>query len=256
MNIFSTLRYVEIETCSSCTRKCSWCLFGNYSNTRPNENRLLEIETIKRVFEDLRENKFRGTIALYSINEPLLDDRIKSGELLSICKEVLGNTVKISLTTNGDLINKSILEKLFSCGLNKLKISCYDDESYGKAQIIQQVDGRVIILDQRRYQKGEFESNRGGSVNSLRNSNISFSDCYMPKYRTVVGWDGQVRICPHEMLARISLGNVHENKLSDLLMSEKAIILRNALENNRKQIHPCNLCNIKGDESYMQQHIE
>lgn len=256
MNIFKTLRYVEIETCSSCTRKCNWCLFGNYSNVRPIENSLLEIDVIIRIFKDLRENEFRGTIALYSINEPLLDDRIKSGKLLLICKKMLGNTVKISLTTNGDLLSKSIIEKLFSSGLDKMKISCYDDESYEKAQFMQNLDSRVLILDQRRYQKGEFESNRGGSIKSLRNLNISFFNCYMPKYRTVVGWDGQVRLCPHEMLTRISLGNVYYNNLSDILMSEKAIILRDTLENNRKQIYPCNLCNIKGDEYYMKQHLE
>lgn len=256
MNIFNTLRYVEIETCSSCTRKCKWCLFGCYPDNRPIDNQLLETDVIEMVLEDLKRNQFDGMIALYSINEPLLDTRIQSGEIIYLCKKILGDSAKISLTSNGDLLNKTITRKLFSCGLDRLKISCYDDKGYEKAQRIRAINEQILVLDQRRYTKGECESNRGGSIKSLRNLDRSFSSCYMPQYRTVVGWDGQVRLCPHEMLGKISLGNVYEKMLSEILMNKQTVKLRTFLKKNRKQVYPCNLCNIDGSEHYMKQHVE
>lgn len=256
MNIFNTLRYVEIETCSSCTRKCKWCLFGCYPNRRPANNQLLETNIIEMVLKDLKRNQFKGTIALYSINEPLLDSRIQSGEIIYLCKKILGSSVKVSFTTNGDLLSTTGARKLISCGLDCLKISCYDDKGYEKAQKIRKLTEQILVLDQRRYEKGKCESNRGGSIKSLRNLGRNFSSCCMPKYRTVVGWDGQVRLCPHEMLGKISLGNVYEKKLSEILMDEQAIELRASLEKDRMRVYPCNLCNIDGSEHYMRQHVE
>lgn len=256
MDIINSLRYIEIETCSNCTRSCKWCLFGAYPGFRPLKNTLLETDTIVTVLEDLKRIGFHGLIALYSINEPLLDPRIRSGELISLVRSILSEKVTISITTNGDLLDRQTSQLLFSCGLSRLKISCYDNASIEKAKIIQAEFNHVVILDQRRYLQGAFESNRGGSINSLRNLNICFGTCFMPSFRSVIGWDGNVRICPHEMLGRIVLGNVYEKNLSEILTDERNTALRYKIRTNRKNIFPCNLCNIDGNESYMRKHME
>lgn len=46
MNIFDTLKYIEIETHSACTRECPWCLFGAYPDFRPSEQTFLDTEYI------------------------------------------------------------------------------------------------------------------------------------------------------------------------------------------------------------------
>ena len=122
MNIFQTLCYIEIETVSSCTRKCSWCLFGAYPDHRPSQTQYLDIEVIHNVFRTLKRNNFKGMIALFSINEPLLDERISSGRLIRDCKRIFDDQVLVSLTTNGDLLSPAAVEILFRNGLDQLKM--------------------------------------------------------------------------------------------------------------------------------------
>lgn len=64
-------------------------------------------------------------IALFSINEPLLDERILNGKLIRDCKTVFQEQVLVGLTTNGDLLTPTVADMLFESGLDILKISCY-----------------------------------------------------------------------------------------------------------------------------------
>lgn len=61
-------------------------------------------------------------IALFSINEPLLDERISSGRLIRDCKRIFDDQVLVSLTTNGDLLSPAAVEILFRNGLDQLKM--------------------------------------------------------------------------------------------------------------------------------------
>lgn len=102
MSIFQTLCYVEIETVSACTRSCPWCLFGAYPDFRSAQEQYLDTEVIYNVFRSLKRNGFRGMIALFSINEPLLDERIRGGRLISDCKRIFDGQVLVGLTTTKD----------------------------------------------------------------------------------------------------------------------------------------------------------
>ena len=249
INVFTTLRYIEIETISSCTRKCPWCLFGQYPNYRPKEAHLLETECIENVLFDLRNNGFIGVIGLFSINEPLLDPRITSGYLIEKCKKVLGNSVRISLTTNGDLLCESLLESLFTYGLDQIKISCYSQDRYDR--MLQLTNGytNVLVLDQTRYNHGEFESNRGGALCGSNRKNHEFSSCAYPYYRTAIGWNGNVRLCYNNILEDIILGNIHDRLFSEIVNSNYSEELRQLIYNQRQAIFPCNQCNVQGKDS-------
>ena len=245
-NVFTTLQYIEIETISSCTRKCHWCLFGQYPDYRPKETQILETECIEELFYDLKNNGFSGVIGLFSINEPLLDSRITSGYLIEKCRNILGNSVRINLTTNGDLLSDTILESLFVYGLDQLKISCYSQESYYR--MLQLTNGytQVRVLDQIRYNRGEFESNRGGAVLGSNRKPREFFSCAYPYYRTAIGWNGNVRICYNNILEDIVLGNIHDKLFSEIVNSSDSERLRQAIYNQRQTIFPCNRCNVQG----------
>ncbi len=253
MKIFETLRYIEIETCSNCSRKCEWCLFGG-ENNRPEENSFLSTETIEKVLKDLNRNNFYGVIAFYSINEPLLDNRIITGELFERCKQIFGRRVTTAIITNGDYLNEVNTRKMFLSGLDIIKISCYDNNTFQKAVDLKQKFNRVIILDQRRYKVGGYESNRAGLLETHRNENISFKSCYMPLYRTVIGWNGKLRICCHDMVGNFDMGNVNECSFSELINSKEFNRLRKKLLTEREDISPCNKCNVDGSKDYMEKH--
>ena len=65
----------------------------------------------------------------------------------------------------------------------------------------------------------------------------------MPFFQTVIGWDGEVRICCHDALNKIKIGNIKNEGLLDILESKIAKKYRNDILLNRKEIYPCNICN-------------
>lgn len=245
MSIFDTLKYIEIETHSACTRNCPWCLFGAYPNFRPVEPKFLGTEYIYDIFKDLYEHGFSGVIGLFSINEPLMDSRISNGQLISTCKEIFGGKVMVTITTNGDLLTQPLADYLFSCGLDTIKISCYSTEQFSKFQRTFNSYSNVSILDQTRYLYGKYESNRGGS---LFRTPISFSSCYYPQYRAAVGWDGEVRICYNDVLQKRKIGNIKQTHLCDILESDKMNALRERIRTQRQTEVPCCNCNVRGHE--------
>lgn len=253
-DIFRSLQYVEIETCSHCTRKCSWCLFGADREER-RTFKLLEDNYIFNVLYDLKEIGFSGTIAFYSINEPLLDERIRTGELILEARKIVGDSIAINIITNGDLLDLKVAEALFTNGLSSLSVSCYDNKTFERASSLKQKNNRIGLLDQRRYLKGNWESNRSGYL--FKNVENSYKDapCFMPYFRTVIGWDGRIRICPHDMIGSVSLGNIKESRLLDLLRSEEYIRFRKSLSSCRKDSIPCKECNVDGSLKYALTHM-
>jgi radical SAM protein with 4Fe4S-binding SPASM domain len=254
VDIYRTLKYIEVETCSACTRKCKWCLHGNKNLIRKNQNIYLETEYIKKVYNELHSMGFNGTIALYSINEPLMDERIRNGELIKMCKTVFEKKINVVIITNADLLDYSVIEKMFQAGLDKLSISCYSNSDYEKALNFKINGYNIEILDQRRFLTGKWESNRAGAIEDSKLQNNS-SCCYAPFFRTVIGWDGGIRICPHEMLGVNKIGNIKEEKLSDILIKEEYIQFRRKLLVNRNDVNPCSKCNLEGGLEYSLGHL-
>lgn len=247
MNIFNTLKYIEIETHSSCNRKCPWCLFGAYPNYRPKTVEFMDTDVIKNIFYDLNDNLFSGAIGLFSINEPLLDPRIVNGDIIRECKRILKNRAIITITTNGDFVTKELADKLFSYGLDEIKISCYNREKYFIMKKVFSSNRNVIILDQTRYLEEKFESNRAGALDKSLNLEANYTSCLYPYYRCAIGWDGEVRICYNDILQRMRIGNVKSKKLSAILNDKNMIAIRKAIESDRKNIIPCCDCNVQGE---------
>jgi hypothetical protein len=209
MSIFQTLCYVEIETVSACTRSCPWCLFGAYPDFRPEQVQYLDTEVIYKIFRSLKRNGFRGMIALFSINEPLLDERIRGGRLISDCKRIFDGQVLVGLTTNGDRLSPASAELLFRSGLDQLKISCYSDAEYQTMRELYGGDARITVIDQTHFCRNEFESNRAGSIKGSSRSLCSYDSCSSPYYRAAIGWDGEVRICLNDILQQVKIGKVY-----------------------------------------------
>lgn len=238
------LEYIEIETCSSCTRRCPWCLYGQVEGFADRPFKLLETSYIESILYELRDNSFKGTVSFYSMNEPLLDKRIVDGSLFRLCKEILGTEVKIKLNTNADLLTEDILKGIKEAGVDFVTISCYDIETLDR---VQKYNNKYKGVNCRNYTEGNRENlkyNRAGSIESITDlQNSSFESCHMPYYTTIVGYDGKVRLCAFDALGQVDIGNIKEQKLFDILNGEKMKKLRKEILNNRMNVEPCNKCN-------------
>lgn len=238
------LEYIEIETCSSCTRRCPWCLYGQVEGFAERPFEILETSYIEKILYELRENNFNGTVSFYSMNEPLLDKRIVDGSLFRLCKKILGTEVRIKLNTNADLLTEDILIGMKDAGVDFVTISCYDTDILNR---VKQYYYKYKGVNCRNYTEGNRENlkyNRAGSIESITDlRNTEFESCHMPYYTTIVGYNGNVRLCAFDSLGQVDIGNVKEQKLFDILNSEKMKKLRNEILNNRMNVEPCNKCN-------------
>lgn len=235
------LTYLEIETCSCCNRKCPWCLFGQRKDFRGETNAYLEIGYLEKVFYELKENNFEGVISFHSMNEPLLDERIADGNIFKLCKSILGNKAVLKITTNGDLLNDNV-EKMFSLGADYLYVSCYSEEVLHNSINLQKLYSKISILDLTNQNSAKLIFNRAGSINS-HYAGENKKSCMLPLYSTVIGFDGEVRLCCNDAIGQLKFGNIKTQRLYDILNSEKMKKLRNDICLSRSTVFPCNICN-------------
>jgi len=243
-NLNRMLEYVEIETCNLCTRRCPWCLYGQVKGFADRPFEKLETSYIEKVLYELRDNNFKGTVSFYSMNEPLLDDRIVDGSLIRLCKKILGDSVKIKLNTNADLLTEEILKGLKEAGLDFASISCYDVEVLNRIKEYYYKYKGVNCRDYTSENRGKLKYNRAGSIDSITDlQNTNFTSCHMPYYTTIIGYNGKVRLCAFDSLGQVEIGNIKEHSLFDILNSDRMKKLRKEILNNRMNTAPCNKCN-------------
>ena len=86
-----------------------------------------------KIFSELSELKYKGMVIYSGYVEPLLHKRIYQN--IAQARKFLPEA-QIEIITNGDVLNKDRLRKLFEAGLSTLLISVYDgpDEEKGILQ--------------------------------------------------------------------------------------------------------------------------
>lgn len=237
---------IEIETSNKCNRDCSWCVYGEYETYRNRQIEYLETETIKNVVNDIRDIGFNGILSLFSINEPLMDERICDGTLIKLCKDIICDQAKIHLVTNGDFLTKQIMNTMIDAGLDCFGISCYDEKIYKKA-----IDFKNTYKDKVNLRIYDYRNNnmlyvnRAGSLaKDLKKANDS---CFLPMFQTVIGWDGEIRVCTNENLGKIKIGNVKNTSFKDIINNKEYKRLQKLIAINCNSIYPCNQCNYPGN---------
>ena len=114
---------VEISESGICNRKCSFCPRSdpNY----PDIKEFISEDLHKKLCDELNEINFKGLIIYSGFVEPLLDKNIF--KLIEYAK-YKNPEARIEIISNGDVLNKTRLKKLYKSGLDRLQISLYDGE--------------------------------------------------------------------------------------------------------------------------------
>ena len=79
-----------------------------------------------------------------------------------------------------------------------------------------------------------------GSKNIFNNN-----PCYLPFYKMLVDWNGDLLLCDNNWKKDIVFGNVNTDNLKDVWYGDKINKYRNILINNRN-IKPCINCSVNG----------
>lgn len=239
---------IEISLFDTCNRSCSFCPKSN-SNIAPNTNNKISISLIDKFVKDLISIKFDGIIHLCGYGEPLLHKKI-----LEICKK-LSEASTVEITTNGDVLNHKLLNKLYLSGVSKILLSLYDGiwqvKKFKDMIKKSKVPNDFVILRDRWYSKeGNFGvklTNRAGTVkvgNQIPNN--VHTVCYYPAYQFMMEWDGNVFLCPQDWQRKESMGNLNYQSVFEIWNGKKFKRFRKNLINGHREDKPCLDCNAQG----------
>lgn len=245
---------IEISESGICNRKCSFCPRSdpNY----PDIKEFISEKLHNKLCDELSELKFKGLIIYSGFVEPLLDKNIF--KLVEYAK-YKNPEARLEIITNGDVLNKTRLIKLYDSGLDRLQISLYDgEEQFEEFKLL----GESLNLNsfqyvlRKRYLPEEQDfgitlSNRGGMLKNAEHviepeKKALNEKCYYPNYKFFLDYNGDVLMCSHDWGKKNILGNLKNETLKDIWISSKANEARKRLNNSQRNFSPCNVCDVKG----------
>jgi radical SAM protein with 4Fe4S-binding SPASM domain len=246
---------VEISNSGMCNRKCSFCPRSdpNY----PEVNEFISDKLHKKIFLELSELKFKGMVIYSGYVEPLLHKKIY--ENIAEARNYLPEA-QIEIITNGDVLNKDRLKKLFDAGLSTLLISVYDgpkeeEEFYKLCKDAGLRDDQYVIRN--RYMPEELSfginlSNRSGTLNNAEYKIPEVKTaldkvCNYPAYTFFIDYNGDVQMCSHDWAKKYIIGNVNNQKIEGIWLNQKYKFAREKLLSAKRNFAPCNKCDVSGE---------
>ena len=253
--------HIEFSINGTCNRRCFFCPRVD-PKKYPNISKSLDIEVFKKLLNDLVKVEFNGRLSFSGFGEPLLTKNLV--EYVSLIKEKFNN-VYIEITTNGDvLLSKNgtkRLKELFDKGLTNVKVSLYD----GPEQIepMEKIKKDLKLSDEqfiiRKRYLGPDESfgltisNRAGSV-ELKNEVFEVAalkeplkqPCYFPFYKMMIDYNGDVLICSNDWKKEAPVGNISNESILDIWVSEEFMNIRKKLSKSDRNYKPCMTCDVNG----------
>jgi radical SAM protein with 4Fe4S-binding SPASM domain len=246
---------VEISDSGTCNRTCSFCPRSDPEYKDIKE--FISEELHESICKQLSEHNYSGILVYSGFNEPLLNKNIYKN--ISVARSYLPNS-KIELVTNGDVLNKDRLLKIFESGLSTILISVYDGEEdekkfYNLCESIGLNKKQYLIRNRYLPPEKDFGitmSNRGGMMKNAEHSikpllKSSTKPCYYPSYTFFIDYNGDVLMCSHDWGKKNLLGNLKKDSLLNIWTSQLSEISRQALMKGDRNFSPCNVCDVYGD---------
>lgn len=239
-NLFSN---IEIETINRCNGLCPFCPVNANEKQRPYAK--MKESLFYKIIDELKEVDYRGSIALYSNNEPFLDNRII--EFYKYTRNCLPRAY-VYIYTNGTLLSFSKFLSIIPY-LDKMIIDNYDDNYIkhpnvakifnhcSKHPILQEkVEIRMLPLNQVMTSRGGLAPNKGKQKAPKRK-------CTLPFRQMIVRPDGKVSLCSNDALGVYTMGDVKKQSLKEIWDNEYFREIRGEmLTNGRQNLKLCQDC--------------
>lgn len=251
----TSLLAVEMNITELCNRVCSFCPRVD-PGVYPNRNLSMDLDTSRKVASDLAAFGYCGRITFSGFGESLLNKQFT--EHIRIFRAALPENC-IETNTNGDKLTVEVLHNLYGAGITGLYVNLYDNPD--QAPHFEEMFAAAEI-DESRYKLrphwpggaedfGMTLNNRGGT---MKNAELGLTPldhsvagkCHYPFYKMFVDWNGDVLFCSNDWRRKIVVGNVLENSVDDIWMSEKMRDIRLSLGRGDRNFSPCNQCDVQG----------
>lgn len=239
---FPLFNKIEIETINRCNNTCPFCPVNKHLDTR--EFKKMDEKLFNKIIDELAAINYDGFIALFSNNEPLLDERIV--EFNRIAREKLPNAC-LYLYTNATLFTKEKFIELIKY-LDFIVLDNYSDlgklikpveDIYELCKENNFYDGKVKISMRK---QNELLTTRGGQAKNRNMTTPINSKCILPFSQMIVRPDGKVSLCCNDALGKYTLGDLNEKTILEVWNSNDFTNIRNSMLNGRKNIDLCEFC--------------
>lgn len=239
---------VEIETVNRCNGSCPFCPVNVDEPQRPYAK--MEEFLFYKIVDELREMNYSGNFALFSNNEPFLDERLV--EFARYAREKLPNAF-CHLYTNGSLLT---VEKLLAIEpyLNRMIIDNYNDKQRLNKNVIlinEILESRPelkkkIIISMR--MQNEILNSRGGMAPNKKNkAKRSRAKCVLPFQQLIIRPDGKVSLCCADALGKYTMGDLSKSTIKEIWFSHEYMVVRKKMKKTgRKALYLCNKCDQVG----------
>lgn len=235
---------IEIETHNRCNNTCSFCPVNKNDDTR--EYKKMSVELFTSIIQQLKDLKYKGSVGLYSNNEPLLDERLT--DFARIAKEHLPEAT-IQIYTNGTLLTVDKFVGLMQY-LDRIYIDNYSD----KLKLIKPVQEvhdycvkNKVYLDRVRIRLRKLHdvlSTRGGQAPNRKNEQIQSLDvsCLLPFRQMIVRPDGKISFCCNDALGKHTLGDLTKQRIEEVWNGEIYCGIRKNIIQSRANLPLCKGC--------------
>ena len=242
--------WIELSLIDTCNRDCTFCPKSDES-IAPNTHQKMERLLIDKLHNDLKDINYKGAFCLCGYGEPMLHKEFY--EIINKLGEIGG----VEIITNGDLVNKKNLVKLYESKATKVIISLYD----GPEQIVKfknlinelNIPEEFVILRDRWYSDkidyGVKLTNRVGTVSVGNQPDVkdySKNKCFYTAYQMLIDWNGDVFLCPQDWQRRQTMGNIMQTDFFDIWSGPILSKYRRQLLKGDRKLNPCNQCNADG----------
>ena len=255
-DILKGLTTVELCITEMCTRKCGFCPRSDESVYKNNPYHM-SIETVLNFADKCVLDNFGGDVHISGFGEPFLNKNIF--EIVRTLKKSLPEN-RVCITNNGDCLSKEKIKDIFECGLDYMIISCYDgEESKNKfLNMFQELDisDEKFEIRELWFKPKETEldfakrnnfNNRSGTYTKLNELGARTGKCYLPFYKLVIDWNGEVLLCCNDWYRRHrGFGNINKDTLFDIWNGDEFKKVREQLSNGNRVGPSCKNCSIDG----------
>jgi organic radical activating enzyme len=234
---------IEIETVNRCNGGCSFCPVNTKND--PREYQKMTEKLFYKIIGELEDMDYQGKIALYSNNEPFLDDRI-----IDFQKYARAHLPKarFHLFTNGTLLTLDKFVEIIPY-LDELVIDNYNQNLElipNNKKIVdyceehEELKNKVTVVLRK---IDEVLTTRGGDAPNARTVSYPDAKCVLPFRQMIVRPDGKVSLCCNDPLGRNTLADLNEETLLEAWNNPRFRMVRKCLdEGGRKNWKHCEYC--------------
>lgn len=245
IDLITSIKSVEINPIEACTRRCTFCPRSNPS-LYPTTHNKISLETCTKISKDLSEINYIGRVGFVGFGEPLLHKELE--DCIKIIKSNNTNISFIEVITNGDLLTRKRIESLYNAGCNLIVVSMYDKDISAD---INTIKGNIPIDIVFRH---HYDSKNNFNLNLVNRKEIAFNDtklnikspCYIPFYKLMIDWNGDVLTCQNDWSRTITFGNINNTSIREIWLGEQYNTFKRTLAGGKRTIDPCSKCNVCG----------